>query len=106
MCKGFKIIICVCIASCLGGPHTIRGFPYGVRRGTALWAAQLDVALTRSGLIAPVVFADAGDTFDADPLVGAGVGVSLLHGLVRFNLARAVHPTGDWRFDLLFRAPR
>jgi hypothetical protein len=90
----------------LGGPSTVRGYDYGSRTGRELWAAQLDLALLRSRLISPVVFFDIGDTFAADPLIGTGVGLSLLNGLIRFNLAKGVHPEESLRFDLLFRAPR
>jgi hypothetical protein len=90
----------------LGGPQTVRGYDYGIRREREMWAAQLDLALVRSRLLAPVVFFDIGDTFAADPLIGTGVGLSILNGLVRFNLAKGVRPDGDLRFDLLFRAPR
>jgi hypothetical protein len=90
----------------VGGPQTVRGHDYGVRVGREGWAAQLDIAVARSRLLAPVVFVDIGDTFAADPLIGTGVGLSILNGLVRFNLSKGVRPDGDIRFDLLFRAPR
>jgi hypothetical protein len=94
------------LASRLGGPHTVRGYTYGVRQGRELWSAQLDVALSRSRLLAPVVFFDIGDTFTANPLIGAGAGLSLLNGLMRFNLSKGLRPVEALRFDLLFRAPR
>ena len=94
------------LASRLGGPATVRGYTYGVRQGRELWAAQLDIALSRSRLLAPVVFFDVGDTFTADPLIGAGAGLSLLNGLMRFNLSKGLRPVESLRFDLLFRAPR
>lgn len=90
----------------LGGPQTVRGYSYGTRRGRQVWAVQLDMALTRSRLLAPVAFVDVGDTFESDPMVGAGVGLSVLNGLVRFNLAKGLSPVSEVRFDLLFRAPR
>jgi hypothetical protein len=90
----------------LGGPETVRGYPYGTRRAPAFWSARLDLALTRPRVIVPVVFGDLGDTFEADPLVSAGGGLSFLGGLMRFNLAKGLHPSADWRFDLLFRALR
>jgi hemolysin activation/secretion protein len=90
----------------LGGPGTVRGYAYGTRTGRELWAAQLDLAIVRSRVVAPVVFVDLGDTFAADPLIGTGVGLSLLNGLVRFNLAKGLRPDESVRFDLLFRAPR
>lgn len=90
----------------MGGPSTVRGYEYGSRTGRELWAAQLDLALVRSRVIAPVVFFDIGDTFAADPLIATGVGLSLLNGLIRFNLAKGLRPAESVRFDLLFRAPR
>jgi hypothetical protein len=92
-----------------GGPWTVRGYDYGFRRGAGAWSAQLDVALRRGWLWAPVVFADVGDVYRSgpfDPLVGLGGGVSFLGGLVRFNGSWGVNPESGFRFDLLFRAPR
>ena len=90
----------------VGGPQTVRGYPYGTRLGKEFWSAQLDYALFSRGVWTPVVFADVGDTFSNDPLVGVGAGVSLLNGLIRANVSKGVHPDGDLRFDLLFRAYR
>ena len=90
----------------LGGPQTVRGYDYGVRRDREFWSAQLDLAIVRSRLISPVLFFDIGDTFDADPLIGTGAGLSFLNGLVRFNLSKGLRPSDKVRFDLLFRAPR
>ena len=90
----------------VGGPQTVRGYPYGIRLGKEFWSAQLDYALFSRGVWTPVVFADVGDTFSNDPLVGVGAGVSLLNGLIRANISKGVHPDGEFRFDLLFRAYR
>ena len=91
----------------LGGPHTVRGYPYGTVIAGDLWAAQLDVALRRAWLLTPVVFADVGDTdFSGEPLVGVGGGLSLFGGWFRLNLAKGLNPSGRLRFDLLFGAPR
>ncbi len=90
----------------LGGPQTVRGFTYGARRGREFWSTQLDFALSRSPFWAPVLFVDVGDTFSSDPMVGAGIGVSLLNGLIRFDLSKGINPWNEVRFDLAFRAPR
>jgi hypothetical protein len=93
----------------IGGPATVRGYDYGSRVGAGVWAVQLDVALTRSWLLAPVAFADVGDTFRSgrfDPLVGVGGGISMLGGWIRLNGSVGLNPRTDFRFDLLFRAPR
>jgi hypothetical protein len=90
----------------LGGPQTVRGYTYGVRAGREFWSAQLDVAVLESAWLMPVIFADVGDTFDRDPIAAVGVGVSLLNGLVRLNLAKGVRPSRGARLDVHFRAPR
>ncbi len=96
----------------LGGLPTVRGFDYGFGRGQAFWSLQADWALT-GHWIRPVVFLDAGQAGDASSLfkgkalVGGGVGLSILRGLVRFDLSHAVTPNvGKLRFDLVFQAAR
>jgi hypothetical protein len=90
----------------LGGPQTVRGYLYGTRVARQFWSAQLDFALRKSPIWAPVIFGDVGDTFSSDPLIGGGVGLSLLNGMIRFSLSKGFHPATDLRFDLVFRAPR
>jgi hypothetical protein len=90
----------------VGGPFTVRGYEYGARSGREFWSAQLDFAIARSSFWAPVVFLDAGDTFSSDPLVGGGVGLSLINGLIRFDLSTGLRPTNGARFDLAFSAAR
>jgi hypothetical protein len=92
-----------------GGPATVRGYDYGARVGRGGWSAQVDLALSRRWLLAPVIFADVGDTFRSgplDPLVGVGGGISLLGGWIRANGSVGLNPKTDFRFDLLFGAPR
>lgn len=103
----------------IGGPKTVRGYPYNARWGRALWAAQFDLALRDRADWSPVVFVDAGDAYESEapgpypslangngPLVSTGVGLSLLNGLIRANLAKGLNPSTDIRFDLFFAAPR
>ena len=94
----------------VGGPETVRGHTYGVRRGQHFWSVQWEQELGSSAWWAPVVFADAGDfvvsPYDFDPLVGLGVGLSALNGWIRLDLAKGVNPDTSLRFDLLFRIPR
>ena len=97
----------------LGGPATVRGFDYGVRRGQAFWAGQLDIAPFR-GRLRPVAFIDAGQAdrlealFSGPALVGAGIGISLFNGVFRMNLSHPITPdTGaKVRFDLVVQAVR
>jgi hypothetical protein len=94
----------------LGGLGTVRGFEYGIRRAPAFWAAQADIVLSR-GQVRPVVFLDAGQAarlshLSSSPiLAGAGVGVGLLKGLLRFELSRPIAPDigGKVRFDVVIR---
>lgn len=57
-------------------------------------------------VLMPVAFVDVGDTFSGDPLISTGVGISLLGGFLRLNLAQPVRPVGPARIDMYFRAPR
>ena len=97
----------------LGGLHTVRGFEYGSVRGPAFWAAQVDVT-PFDGRVRPVIFIDAGQAgpvsrlFSQAALVGAGIGLSLFRGFVRFDLSRPVTPDqpGKVRFDLVIQGVR
>lgn len=91
----------------LGGTHSIRGqSPDTVQSGNAYWMTRGELSRTVYGL-RPVVFADFGWTGDRTrmsavgrPLSGAGTGISLLDGLIRFDVARGIHPRKQWRVDL------
>ncbi|HEX5386715.1 MAG TPA: hypothetical protein VFW66_08460 [Gemmatimonadales bacterium] len=90
-----------------GGLATVRGFDYGTQRGQAFWSAQLDVAPIPAR-IRPVAFIDAGrsaaarDLFSGRVLVGAGIGLSLLRGALRFDLSRRLSPdVATLRFDIV-----
>jgi hemolysin activation/secretion protein len=96
----------------LGGIGTVRGHDYGVRRGQAFWAAQLDVT-PLPGRLRPVLFVDAGQAggagslFSGRVLAGAGVGLSVFGGLLRFDLSRAVSPDeARIRFDMVVQGAR
>ena len=97
-----------------GGQGSVRGHSYGVQRGDAFWAIQADVNATPRP-IRPVVFLDAGQAGnlgrlgDTRLLVGAGAGVSLAGGLIRFELSHPITPRPDGsglRLDLVLGAPR
>jgi hypothetical protein len=77
----------------IGGATTVRGHDPATLRGESLWLARAE--LTRGGpMLRWSIFGDAGwagargDLSDADPILGAGVGVSLLDNLLRIDLAR------------------
>jgi hemolysin activation/secretion protein len=91
----------------------VRGFEYGERRGQAFWAAQLDLAPI-AGRLRPVAFVDVGqaarpgDLFSSEALAGAGVGVSIFNGALRFDLSHPLTPDtgGKVRFDIVVQAAR
>lgn len=97
----------------LGGLYTVRGFEYGTRRAPAFWATQVDVALL-GGRVRPVLFLDVGqaspmsDLLSSTALLGAGAGLSILKGLLRFDLSRPISPDpgGKVRFDLVIQGIR
>ena len=86
----------------LGGPQTIRGFGPGAMAGKAFWFGRFE--LTRGHPLArPSIFADAGWAGDrlqagTSPISGFGLGLTLMEGVVRFDVARS--STGRFRADL------
>lgn len=97
----------------LGGVSTVRGFEYGALRGQAFWAARLDITPIR-GRLRPAAFADmgqaarAGNLFSSEALIGAGVGLSVFNGILRFDLSHPISPDigGKVRFDIVVQAAR
>jgi hypothetical protein len=97
----------------LGGLQTVRGFEYGTLRAPAFWATQFDLALL-PGRIRPILFLDAGqasppgDLLSSTVLVGGGAGLSLMRGLIRFDLSHPISPDtgGKVRFDIVIQGVR
>ncbi|MCZ6754925.1 MAG: hypothetical protein O7E49_06405 [Gemmatimonadetes bacterium] len=97
----------------LGGQQSVRGFPYGFKRGQAFWAFRADWAPWR-GTVRPVLFIDSGQagsvsSLGNEPLlVGGGIGASFFNGLVRFDLSGpfAGGEGQGVRFDIVFGALR
>ena len=98
----------------IGGSGTVRGFDYGTQAGRGFWAAQVDWPISR-GLIQPVLFADAGQAgslgdgsapgVKSPVIAGGGAGLSILGGLLRFDLSHPITKNGNGlRFDLVMRA--
>src|SRR5690606_37008111 len=89
----------------LGGPAAARGYPPSTVAGTAFWRGRLEAGTAFPGARV-ALFGDAGwagdrDRIETDPsLVGAGIGVSVLDGLVRFDVARALRAPTGWRLHL------
>lgn len=87
----------------LGGAHTVRGQPTGALRGNSFWLGRAELG-SSFVLARPVLFADigwAGDRNDfgsqGKPISGAGLGVSFLDGMIRFDLAKGIQPNRSLR---------
>jgi hemolysin activation/secretion protein len=92
----------------LGGPYTVHGHRAGTVAGNAFWLARAELSAGKP-LVRPVLFADAGwagdrrDISRGSPTVtGAGLGLSMIGGLVRIDVARGFEPAKRWRADLYF----
>jgi hypothetical protein len=89
----------------LGGTSTVRGYEGALLGGESFWRARAEIA-TPLPAARLVLFSDAGwagarDAWDFDPpLVSAGVGASVLDGLIRFDVSRALRSPTGWRVDL------
>jgi hypothetical protein len=86
----------------VGGTPSLRGFEGGSFRGTGAYFARTEIG-TQGEAIRGVLLADAGwagprdQLFDQGPGVSVGAGLSLLDGLLRFDVARGIREGHDWR---------
>jgi hypothetical protein len=94
----------------LGGTHTVRGHSIATAGGDAYWLGRGELSTDRL-TFRPVVFFDAGWAGSRDdwahpgkPLLGAGLGWSVLEGLVRFDLAKGIRPNRGVRASLYLDA--
>jgi hypothetical protein len=93
----------------LGGVRTVRGQLPGTVEGDAFWLTRAEVG-TRQGVLRPVAFFDVGWAGSrqalgrVQPLRGTGVGVGVLDGLLRLDVARGLYPLKGWRTDLYLQA--
>jgi hypothetical protein len=91
----------------LGGPATLRGYDGAVTAGESYWRGRLEVGNTfpavRLTVYSDIGWAGPRSTFwTGRPLIGSGIGASLLDGLIRLDLSRALRAPKGWRFDLYF----
>lgn len=95
----------------LGGGATLRGYEAGAFRGASAYAASVELSMA-GRLLSPLVFADMGQAaasgvaFAGGPRASVGAGVSVLWGLLRVYLARAMEADKLWRFDIAFQRLR
>jgi hypothetical protein len=91
----------------LGGTGTVRGYDPLSARGDSFWRARGEVG-TEWPAARLILFGDAGwagarPEWELDPtLLSAGVGVGLVDGLVRFDLARTLRGERRWAATLYF----
>jgi len=90
----------------LGGVATVRGQEPGTQAGDAYWLGRAEIGRAFEGF-RPTIFYDLGwagarDGFakSGRPISGAGVGVSALDGLIRFDIAHGINPSHALRADL------
>ena len=93
----------------LGGLRTIRGIAPGTDVGDAYWMVRTELG-AHSDIFRPLVFYDigwAGDRSDwtrqGRPLSGAGVGASLLDGILRLDIAHGIWPTHSVRVNVYWQ---
>jgi hypothetical protein len=89
----------------LGGAGTLRGYDGSAAAGTAYWRGRGEVGrgsgATRLALFSDVGWAGSRDAFTFQrPLWSVGAGVSVLDGLLRMDLARALRSPTGWRLEL------
>lgn len=89
----------------LGGTPTVRGQRPGVEAGNAFWLGRAELGYGLS-VVRPVLFGDIGWAGDrtrwrdiGQPASGVGVGMSVMDGLVRFDVARGIAPEKAWRVN-------
>jgi hypothetical protein len=90
----------------LGGAQTIRGeSPDTAQSGNAFWMSRLELAHDRSAYRL-IVFGDLGWVGDRSkisdlvrPMSSAGVGMSMMDGLIRFDVARGFYPRRQMRLS-------
>jgi hypothetical protein len=95
----------------VGGSRSVRGQPAGANVGNAFWLARAELGTSFVGA-RPVIFYDLGWAGSRDawqhpgrPLSGAGVGLSFLDGLFRFDVAKGINPRqGGVRVDTYIEA--
>jgi outer membrane translocation and assembly module TamA len=89
----------------LGGAGTLRGYDGSAAAGTAFWRGRGEVGrgsgTTRLALFSDLGWAGSrGDFSFQHPLWSVGAGVSVLDGLVRMDLARALRSPRGWRVEI------
>ncbi len=89
----------------LGSSRSVRGYDIGQLSGTAFWRgrAEIGTAFPGARLVGFTDLGWAGDRnaiADRASLLSVGVGVSLLDGVLRMDLARALRGSRGWKLHM------
>lgn len=89
----------------VGGPGTVRGFQEGSLTGESFWAVRTEIAgdvpALRLALFGDLGWAGPRDGLrDGVPVASAGVGLSMLDGVFRADLARVLRGGSQMRLHL------
>jgi hypothetical protein len=94
----------------IGGAQSVRGQVLGTRSGPVYWLGRAEFSRA-TGVVRPVVFGDMGWAGEWEqrnhpgrPISGAGIGASVMDGLVRLDLSRGIYPRKKMRLDLYVEA--
>ncbi len=94
----------------LGGTHTVRGQRAGAASGNSFWMTRVELGRSSAGF-RPIVFGDLGWAGSRDawknpgrPLSGAGAGLSVMDGLLRFDVAKGIYPETKIRTSFYLEA--
>lgn len=93
----------------LGGPTTLRAYDGGVQAGPSMGRARVELGSNESvaglRIWSDAAWAGRRDAFEAeDVLYSAGVGFSVIDGLVRFDVGRALAAPTGWRLHVYLDA--
>jgi hemolysin activation/secretion protein len=94
----------------VGGASTLRGYPASTASGTSFARSRIELARTwdfgTTSIFGDVGWAGARNAFDWDDvLYGAGIGGSVLDGLIRLDLSHGLRgPARQFRLDLYLDA--
>ncbi len=94
----------------LGGTQTVRGQRAGAAVGNSFWMSRVEFGSSVVGF-RPIVFGDLGWAGSRDdwknpgrPLSGAGAGLSVMDGLLRFDVAKGIYPETKIRTSFYLEA--
>ncbi len=89
----------------IGGPQTLRGYSGNVMNGASFWRGRVELTagfpMVRLALFSDAGWAGGNAAFGTGrSLVSAGLGLSFLDGLFRFDVSQALRAPRGWRVDL------